>query len=41
MDVVVWTLIFVGGDVLILLFLVLWAIRKDREKAAARDQQTQ
>jgi hypothetical protein len=34
MDVVIWTLIFLGGDVLILIFLMVWAVRKDREKAA-------
>ncbi len=33
MDVVVWTSIFVGGDVLILAFLMFWAAKKDREKA--------
>lgn len=33
MDVVVWTVIFVGGDIAILLFLMIWAARKDREKA--------
>lgn len=34
MDVVIWTLIFVGGDLLILIFLMFWAAKKDREKAA-------
>lgn len=34
MDVVIWTLIFVGGDLLILVFLMVWAAKKDREKAA-------
>lgn len=33
MDVVVWTLIFVGGDVVVLVFLLWWAAKKDREKA--------
>lgn len=33
MDVVVWTLIFLGGDLLILVFLLIWAFRKDQEKA--------
>ncbi|GGX76926.1 hypothetical protein GCM10007160_00090 [Litchfieldella qijiaojingensis] len=34
MDVVIWTLIFLGGDLLILIFLLAWAVKKDREKAA-------
>ncbi|WP_281354388.1 hypothetical protein [Phytoactinopolyspora halotolerans] len=33
MDVVIWTLIFLGGDLLILIFLLSWAVKKDREKA--------
>lgn len=34
MDVVIWTLIFLGGDLLIVIWLLTWAIRKDREKSA-------
>lgn len=33
MDVVLWTLIFLGGDLLIVIFLLAFAFRKDREKA--------
>lgn len=33
MDVVVWTLIFLGGDLLIVIFLMAFAVKKDREKA--------
>lgn len=33
MDVVVWTLVFLGGTVLILLGLMAFAAKKDREKA--------
>ncbi|HEX6194815.1 MAG TPA: hypothetical protein VFZ37_02830 [Jiangellaceae bacterium] len=32
MEVVVWTLIFLGGTALVLAFLVYWAWKKDREK---------
>lgn len=32
-EVLVWTLVFFGGDLLILAFLLYWAWRKDREKA--------
>lgn len=28
----IWTLVFFGGTVVILAFLLIWAIRKDREK---------
>lgn len=35
MDVLIWTLIFLGGDLAIIVFLVFWAWKKDREKAAA------
>ena len=33
MDVVFWTLVFLGGDILILVLLLFWAVKKDREKA--------
>lgn len=33
MEVAVWTTLFVGGDLLILIFLLLWAVKKDRAKA--------
>jgi hypothetical protein len=33
-DVVIWTVIFLGGDLLILIFLMAFAVKKDREKAA-------
>jgi hypothetical protein len=33
MDVVVWTAVFLGGDLLILTFLLAFAVKKDREKA--------
>lgn len=41
MDVVVWTLIFLGGDLLIVIFLLAFAFVKDREKArlAAESEQ--
>jgi hypothetical protein len=32
MDVVIWTLVFLGGSVLLVAFLLTWAWRKDREK---------
>ncbi len=35
MDVVVWTLVFLGGTLLILLGLMAFAAKKDREKARA------
>lgn len=38
MDVVVWTTVFLGGDLLILIFLLAWAVKKDREKAHLADQ---
>lgn len=34
MDVVIWTAVFFGGDLLILIFLLAWAFKKDREKKA-------
>ncbi|HSI91955.1 MAG TPA: hypothetical protein VK925_00565 [Jiangellaceae bacterium] len=33
MDVVIWTAVFFGGDLLILIFLLTWAFKKDRDKA--------
>lgn len=33
MEVLVWTLIFLGGDTVIVIFLMWWAFKKDREKA--------
>jgi hypothetical protein len=33
MDVVIWTTVFLGGDLLIVIFLLAWAFKKDREKA--------
>ncbi|PSK99129.1 hypothetical protein CLV30_11830 [Haloactinopolyspora alba] len=40
MEVAVWTAVFLGGDLLVLIFLILWAVRKDRQKAArASDEQ--
>lgn len=33
MDVVIWTLIFLGGDLLIVVLLLAFAFKKDREKA--------
>lgn len=35
-EVAFWTAFFFGGDVLALVFLVLWAAKKDREKARTR-----
>lgn len=35
MDVVVWTLVFLGGTLLILLGLMAFAAKKDREKTRA------
>ncbi|WP_281353367.1 hypothetical protein [Phytoactinopolyspora mesophila] len=32
MDVVIWTLVFLGGSVVLVTFLLIWAWRKDREK---------
>ncbi|MFG2086891.1 hypothetical protein [Spirillospora sp. NPDC048824] len=34
-EVLVWTVVFLGGDVLVLILLLFWAVRKDREKRAA------
>jgi hypothetical protein len=36
-EVIFWTAFFFGGDVLALVFLILWAVRKDREKARTGD----
>jgi hypothetical protein len=33
MDVVVWTLVFLGGDLAVVIFLLAFAVKKDREKA--------
>lgn len=33
MDVVIWTLVFLGGTLVILLSLMAFAAKKDREKA--------
>jgi hypothetical protein len=34
-EVIFWTAFFFGGDILVLALLILWAIKKDREKARA------
>ena len=34
-EVIFWTTFFFGGDILVLVLLLLWAIRKDKEKARA------
>ncbi|MGP4028672.1 hypothetical protein [Actinomadura sp. 3N407] len=34
-EVLVWTVIFLGGDLLVLILLLFWAVKKDREKRAA------
>jgi hypothetical protein len=34
-EVIFWTAFFFGGDILVLVLLILWAIKKDREKAHA------
>lgn len=33
-EVLVWTAVFLGGDVLVLILLLFWAVKKDREKRA-------
>lgn len=33
-EVLVWTTVFLGGDILVLILLLLWAVKKDREKRA-------
>lgn len=33
-EVLVWTIVFIGGDVLVLILLLFWAVKKDREKRA-------
>lgn len=39
-EVIFWTAVFFGGDILVLVLLIIWAIKKDREKArAGNDQQ--
>lgn len=32
-EVIAWTLVFFGGDLLVVLALIAFAIKKDREKA--------
>ncbi|WP_158542902.1 hypothetical protein [Phytoactinopolyspora halophila] len=32
MDVVIWTIVFLGGSALAVVLLLLWAVKKDREK---------
>lgn len=32
-EVIAWTLVFLGGDLLVVLALIGFAIKKDREKA--------
>jgi predicted membrane-bound mannosyltransferase len=32
MEVVIWTLVFLGGSALIVIFLLSWAFKKDRDK---------
>jgi hypothetical protein len=34
-EVIFWTAFFFGGDILVLVLLIIWAMRKDREKAQA------
>lgn len=36
-EVLVWTIVFVGGDLAIVIFLLLWAVKKDRQKARTTD----
>lgn len=35
-DAVVWTLVFIGGDLLVLLALLMFAVSKDRRKLQER-----
>jgi hypothetical protein len=37
-EVIFWTAVFYGGDVLALAGLIAWAAKKDREKARAHEQ---
>lgn len=34
-EVLIWTLVFLGGTTLILIGLLIWAFKKDREKTRA------
>lgn len=36
-DVIAWTLVFLGGDFLVVLALIGFAVKKDREKARTAD----
>lgn len=36
-EVIFWTVVFFGGDLLALAFLIAWAVKKDREKARAHE----
>ncbi|XRQ05566.1 hypothetical protein ACN3XK_54825 [Actinomadura welshii] len=40
-EVVVWTAIFLGGDLLAVVLLLFWAVRKDREKRAGAEDAAQ
>ncbi|BBL80768.1 hypothetical protein RxyAA322_26220 [Rubrobacter xylanophilus] len=35
LEVIFWTAFFFGGDLLAVIALLLWAVKKDREKARA------
>lgn len=37
-EVIFWTSVFFGGDLLALAFLIFWAVKKDREKARTAAQ---
>lgn len=36
-ETIIWTVVFVGGDLLVLVGLLAFAVHKDKEKAAARE----
>jgi hypothetical protein len=36
-EVLIWTLVFLGGTTVILIGLLVWAFKKDREKTRAAD----
>ena len=37
-EVIFWTAVFFGGDVLAFAFLLGWAVKTDREKSRAQEQ---
>jgi hypothetical protein len=37
-EVIFWTAVFFGGDLLALAFLIAWAVKKDREKARVAER---